>query len=135
MPLPACDGLPALVFGCHHPAHLPSTCLSVTFPPLFFFSSSPLSLLSLLAFYSSSSPQQCLMTQLRFMAPHTERLSRIWPVTTGKTNGSQNPLHFSPPILIILSNLLNNSDQLFPHYWILQFQAELDPLLSPNTKT
>lgn len=64
--------------------------------------------------------------------PHTERLSRIWPVTTGKTNGSQSPLHFPPAVPIILSNLLNNSGQLFPHYWILQFWAELDPRLSSN---
>lgn len=44
--LPACDGPVALVFGCHHSAHLPSACLSVTSSP-FFFSSPPLSLLSL----------------------------------------------------------------------------------------
>lgn len=86
------------------------------FPLFFFFFSSSLSLLHLFAFYSSSSPQQCLMTQLRFMVSHTERLSRIWPVTTGKTNGSQKPLHFfSPTIPLTLSNLPNNSEKLLPH--------------------
>lgn len=116
MPLNARDGSPALVFWCHHSADLPSACLSVTFPPFL------LLLLLLteppppLCLYSSSSPQQCLMTQLRFMVSHTERLSRIWPVTTGKTNGSQKPLHFfSPTIPLTLSNLPNNSEKLLPH--------------------
>lgn len=133
MPLSACPQWLACFGLWMSPLCSLVLCLSISdFPPFFFFFfSSPLSLLYLFAFYSSSSPQQCLMTQLRFMASHTERLSRIWPVTTGKTNSSQNPLHFSPPIPIILSNLFNNSDHLFPHYWILKFLPELDPLLTP----